>query len=377
MHSATGNDRIGGESVFLKAVKILDRYIIRKFLGTFFLALSLIMAIAVLFDVSEKMDDFIERKAPLGAIIFDYYFNFIPYFANLFAPLFVFISVIFFTARMAANTEVVAILNSGVSFRRLLWPYFLTAAFLALLSYYFNGWVIPHSNKIKLAFENTYIKKPVEFRDRNIHRQVAPGEFIYLESYNNIYNTGYRFSMEKYVNGKRTFFLNSERVRWDSVSGKWSIEDYYIRTVNGYHETLRQGQRLDTVLPMKPSEFKYRLNIIEAMDNSALNAFIGEQQSQGVANVSAYQIEKYRRQALPFSTFILTLMGVALSSRKVRGGIGLQLGLGITLSFTYIMFMQISTTFATGGNLSPAIAVWLPNFFYAGLSLYLARVAPK
>ena len=358
-------------------VKTLDRYIIRKFLGTFFLALTLIMAIAVMFDISEKMDDFIERKAPLGAIVFDYYFNFIPYFANLFAPLFVFISVIFFTARLAANTEVVAILNSGVSFRRMLWPYFLASALLAALSFYFNGWLIPHSNKIKLAFENTYIKKPVEFNDRNIHRQVAPGEFIYLQSYNNLYNTGYRFSIEKYKDGKRVYFLNSERVRWDSLKAKWTIENYYERTINGYHEELRSEKSKDTVLPMKPGDFKQRLNIIEAMDTPALNAFIKDQQSQGVANVNAYLIEKYRRVSIPFSTFILTLMGVSLSSRKVRGGIGLQLGLGITLSFTYIMFMQISTTFATSGNLSPLVAVWLPNIVYAGVGMYLLRIAPK
>lgn len=358
-------------------MKLLDLYIIRKFLGTFFLALALIMAIAVMFDVSEKMDDFIERKAPLGAIVFDYYFNFVPYFANLFAPLFVFISVIFFTARLAANTEVVAILNSGVSFRRMLWPYFLAASLLAALSFYFNGWLIPHSNKIKLAFENTYIKKPIEFNDRNVHRQMSPGEFFYLESYNNLNNIGYRFSIEKYKDGKRIYFLNSERIRWDTVKSKWTIENYYERFINGYHEQLRNGTTKDTVFPIKPSDFKQRLNIIEAMDTPALTAFIRDQQSQGVANVNAYLIEKYRRISIPFSTFILTLMGVSLSSRKVRGGIGLQLGLGITLSFTYIMFMQISTTFATGGNFSPLLAVWLPNIVYAGIALYLLKIAPK
>jgi lipopolysaccharide export system permease protein len=358
-------------------VKKLDLYIIRKFLGTFFLALALIMAVAVMFDISEKMDDFIERRAPFKAIVFDYYLNFIPYFANLFAPLFVFISVIFFTARLAANTEVIAILNSGVSFRRLLWPYFLASAFLAGMSFYFNGWVIPHASKIKLAFENAYIKKPVEFKDHNIHRQVAPGEFIYLESFNNIYNTGYRFSIEKYKDGKRTYFLNSERVRWDSLKSKWSIENFYERKINGYHEELRNGKIMDTVLPIKPADFRQRLNIIEAMDTPHLDEFIREQQSEGVANVSAYMIEKYRRIAIPFSTFILTLMGVSLASRKVRGGIGLQLGIGITLAFTYIMFMQISTTFATGGSLSPLIAVWIPNIVYAGIGLFLLRIAPK
>jgi lipopolysaccharide export system permease protein len=337
----------------------------------------LIIAVAVIFDISEKLDDFIERKAPLKAIVFDYYFNFIPYFANLFAPLFVFISVIFFTARMAANVEIVAILNSGVSFRRLLYPYFLSAGLLAIISFYFNGWVIPHSNKIKLEFENVYIKNPVEFKDRNIHRQIQPGTFLYMESYNNTTHIGYRFSLEKIENGKRTWYLNSDRITWDSTIGKWKIENYYVRSINGFNESLRTGFRLDTTLNIKPTDFKRRLNIIDAMDSPALNSFIREEQLQGSANVTTYMVEKHRRIAIPFSTFILMLIGVSISSRKVRGGIGAQLGLGITLSFTYIMFLQISNTFAINGSIPPLIAVWIPNVIFAFIAFYLVRMAPK
>ena len=358
-------------------MKIIDKYIIRKFLGTFFFSLALIIAVAVIFDISEKLDDFIERKAPFGAIVFDYYFNFIPYFANLFAYLFVFISVIFFTARMAANTEIVAILNSGVSFRRLLFPYFISAGLIAVISFYFNGWVIPHSNKIKLDFENVYIKNPVEFKDRNMHRQISPGVFMYMESYNNNNNTGYRFSLEKLENGKRTWFLNSDRIIWDSLSGKWKIENYYLRKINGFHEYIESGLRKDTTLNIRPSDFKRRLNIIEAMDTPALNSFIREEEQQGSANVTAYKVEKYRRTALPFSTFILMLIGVSLSSRKVRGGIGAQLGIGIFLSFAYIMFQQISNTFAINGSIAPLIAVWIPNFIFAIVAVYMIRMAPK
>ena len=223
-------------------LKILDLYIIRKFLGTFFFSLALIIVIAVVFDISEKLDDFIERKAPLNAIVFDYYLNFIPYFANLFAPLFIFISVIFFTAKMAANTEIIAILNSGVSFRRMLLPYFLAAGILAGLSFYFNGWVIPHSNKVKLNFENTYIKNPVEFKDRNLHRQISTGVFMYMESYNNTENIGYRFSLERIENQNRVWFLASDRILWDSTEAKWRIENYYVRKIDGFHESLRSGK---------------------------------------------------------------------------------------------------------------------------------------
>lgn len=358
-------------------MKILDRYIIRKFLGTFFFSLTLIIVIAVIFDISEKLDDFIERKAPLRSIVVDYYFNFIPYFANLFAPLFVFISVIYFTARMAANTEIVAILNSGISFRRLLLPYFVSALILALLSFYFNGWVIPHSNKVKLAFENTYIKNPVEFKDRNLHRQLSPGIFMYMESYNNTQNIGYRFSLEKIENRSRVWFLSSDRILWDSTSSKWKIENYYIRTVDGFKETLQSGTSMDTILPVHPSDFKRRLNIIEAMDTPALSKFIREEQLSGSGNVNAYLVAKYRRIAVPFSTFILMIIGVSLSSRKVRGGIGAQLGLGIAISFSFILFMQISDTFAINGSIPPLIAVWTPNVVFSGIAAVLLRYAPK
>lgn len=361
----------------LKILKILDRYIIRKFLGTFFFSLALIISIAIIFDISEKMDDFLERKAPFKAILFDYYFNFIPYFANLFSPLFVFISVIFFTARMAANTEIVAILSSGVSFRRMLRPYFIAATVLALLSFYFNGWVIPHSNKVKLAFENTYIKNPVRFEDRNIHRQIAPGNFIYLESYNNIENTGYRFSLEKIENGKRTMFLNSERIQWDSTSQRWRIINYYRRTIDGMHERVSSGAQLDTTLNMNPSNFKRRTNFVDAMDSPALAKFIRDEEMEGSASVNTYLVEKYRRISIPIATFILTLIGVSLSSKKVRGGIGVQLGFGIALSFTYILFMQISNTFAINGIMPPWIAVWLPNMLFTVIAIALLRKAPK
>ena len=361
----------------MNQLKILDRYIIKKFLGTFFFSLALIIVIAVVFDISEKLDDFIERKAPFKAIVFDYYFNFIPYFANLFAPLFVFISVIFFTAKLAANTEIVAILNSGISFRRLLYPYFLASLLLAGLSFYFNGWVIPHSNKVKLNFENLYIKNPVEFKDRNLHRQISPGTYMYLEGYNNVENVGYRFSLEKIENGKRTWFLNSDRIIWDSTNTRWRIENYYIRTIAGYRETIKTGIRFDTVLSIKPSDFKRRLNIIDAMDTPTLNKFIDEEIQQGSENVNTFLIEKYRRIAVPFSTFILMLIGVSLSSKKSRGGIGVQLGFGIFLSFTYILFQQFSNTFAVNGSVAPLIAVWIPNIIFAVIAAFLIRIAPK
>jgi lipopolysaccharide export system permease protein len=358
-------------------IKILDKYIIKKFLGTFFFALGLIIAIAIVFDISEKIDDFLEREAPIKAIVFDYYLNFIPFFGNLFSPLFVFISVIYFTSRMAAQTEIVAILGSGVSFKRLLVPYLVAAAMLASLSLVLNHFIIPHSNTKRIAFETQYIKNRYVYSNRNVHRQISPGNYIYFESYNNIDRIGYQFSLEKFVNGKMTYKLLSERILWDSLKNNWIVENYFIRKIDGMNEYTRSGYRLDTILSFYPSEFNRRSNIIETMDSPELNRYIKEETIRGSEEIPLFLIEKHRRTSIPYATFVLTVIGVSMSSKKVRGGIGVQLGFGILLSFTYIMFMQISQTFATNGSLPPLLAVWLPNLLYTVIALYLLRKAMK
>lgn len=358
-------------------MKIIDKYIIRKFLGTFFFSISLIIVIVIVFDISEKIDDFLGKKAPLKAIIFDYYLNFIPYFINLFSPLFTFIAVIFFTAQMASRTEIIAILNSGISFRRLLFPYFIAATVLCGLSLLLNNWIIPPANKIRLEFENEYIRNAYVLKARNFHRQVKPGEFIYFESYNNVENIGYRFSYEKISDGALTYKLLSDRIQWDSTSNKWSVYSYMARTIDGLKEHIKTGARLDTSFTFKPSDFNMRITAIESMNYTELNDFIDQEKLHGSENIKFYEVEKYRRLVFPFATFILTLIGVSLASRKVRGGIGAQLGLGIGISFVFIMFMQISTTFATNGNVPASIAVWIPNVIFGLLSLYLLRIVPK
>ena len=358
-------------------MKILDTYISKKFLTTFFLALTLIILVSVVFDITEKMDDFIERHAPLKEIVFDYYLNFMPNFANLFTPLFVFISVIFFTGKMAMQTEIIAILNSGVSFRRLMMPYLLCATLIASLNFYFNGWVIPHANKTRLEFENKYINHPAQFKDRNFHRQVNPGVFIYIESFNTSTNVGSHFSIEKINNGKRYYFLTSDQVVWDSVKQNWRIDNYFVRTMDGLKENISNGSRLDTVLPITPKDFKRRDDVVDAMDSPTLNAFIREQQLQGSGKINTYLNEKHRRIAGPMATFILMIIGLSLSSRKVRGGIGLQIGIGMLLSFTYILFMQITKVFSESSLIPPIAAMWIPNIIFLGVALLLVRQAPK
>lgn len=359
-------------------LKLLDFYIIRKFLSSFILAIVLILSIVVIFDLSEKIDDFLENGARFREVIRDYYLNFIPYFAVLFSSLFAFIAVIYFTSRMAYNTEIIAILNSGMSFRRLLVPYLISAVFIAGVTFYLNDKVIPRANKVKLDFEERYIhKRPVRFKTKNFHRQVEPGVYVYLKNYSNVSKVGYDFTIEKFEEGNLVSKMFADQIRWDTASEKWSARRYYIRTIDGLKETLEEGRMIDTSLAIHPDDFKMRLNIVETMSLKELDDFIKQQLMQGETNVTAYRIERQNRISFPFSTFILTLIGVAVSSRKLRGGMGLQIAIGVVISFTYILFTQFSKQFAIGGLLPVMVAVWLPNIFFLIVAIFLLRMAPR
>ncbi len=328
--------------------------------------------------MAEKIDDFLETNAPLEAIVFDYYFNFIPYFANLFTPLFVFIAVIFFTSQMAYDTEIIAILSSGVSFKRLLFPYFLGAAILTAFSYLMGGYIIPPSNKVRIEFENIYVKEIRETGMANIHMQIEPGLFVYMRRYSSYRERGDDFSMEKIDGKDLRFKITAERVKYDSIDGKWIFEDYIRRDFPADGGMIiSKGEKMDTLVNMKPADFKEERKFFETMTNPELDNYIDEQIERGVGNVEPYLIEKHRRVASPFSAFILTLMGVSLASRKTRGGMGVHIGVGIALSFSYILFMTISTTFAINGNLSPLMATWLPNIVFAAIGVLLYYRAPK
>ena len=359
-------------------ISILDRYIIGKFLGTFFFALLMIIVITVVFDISEKIDDFIDKNAPLNAIVFDYYFNFVPYFISLFSSLFIFISVIFFTSKMAAQTEIIAMLSSGISFRRFLYPYFLGACILALFSFVINDMIMPSANKNRLDFEDKYLKNPVIYLERNVHKQVEPGLFVYLDSYSNNSETAYQFSMERYKGDRMVSKLMSDNAQWNKEEEKWTIRNYFIRDIDSLgYETIHSGASIDTTINLHPSEFKRRVNFIETMSISELNEFINTLRMQGAENIKAFLIELHKRIAFPFSTFILTLIGASLSTRKVRGGIGIHVAIGIAISFLYILFMQFSAEFATKGNLDPAVAAWVPNIIFGVVGIFLYRLAPK
>ena len=364
----------------MKSLKIcvLDRYIIRKFLGTFFFAILIIIVITVVFDISEKIDNFIDKKAPLTAIVFDYYFNFVPFFISMFSSLFILISVIFFTSKMAAQSEIIAILSSGISFRRFMYPYFLSACFLALFSFVLNDVIMPSANKKRLEFEDKYLKNPVSFHERNVHKQVEPGLFVYLESYSTHAETAYKFSLERFEGDRLISKLMSESAVWNKEQEKWTIKTYYIRDIDSLGlETLQTGASIDTTINLHPSEFKRRQNFMETMNIAQLKAYIDELKMQGADNINSFLIELNKRIAFPFSTFILTLIGASLSTRKVRGGIGIHVAIGIVICFLYILFMKFSDEFATKGNLQPVLAAWVPNIIFGFLSIFLYRLAPK
>ncbi len=358
-------------------MKILDFYIIRKFLGTFFFAIALVIAIAIIFDISEKIDDFVQSKAPIKEIVFKYYLNFIPWFTNLFTPLFTFIAVIFFTAKMAMQTEIIATYASGVSFRRMLVPYMISAFVIALLNFYLNGWVIPPSNKVRLQFEAQYVHNSKDFQSRNKHLQVSPGLYAYFEFFSSHDQSGNNFTMEKIEDGKVTYKFTASRMRYDSLKNTWQAHDYFVRRTDGMNENIYRKMSLDTTFNFKPADFIQEFYKKETMNNPELDRFIESQKMKGSENIEDSYVEKYRRISIPFATFILTIIGVCLSSRKSRGGIGIQVGLGLALSFTYILFMKIFETFALSGSMPSLLAVWTPNIIYGVVAMVLLRFSQR
>lgn len=358
-------------------LKKLDIYIIKKFLGTFFFTLILIILVIIVFDVSEKLQDFIEHKAPLKAIIFDYYVNFVPYFANMFSPLFIFISVIFFTSKMASNSEIVAILSGGISFRRMLRPYFICAFTLAVLSFYLNNFMIPDANKKRLAFEEVYYRNKFRNFAQDIHRQIDDNTYIYMSNFVADLDLANNFSIERFNGKNLEYKLISDNAKWDSTINKWTITNYVERHIDGLNETINTGVKKDTTINLLPDEFKRRNSYITTMNMFELNDFIEEEKFKGSQLIVEYEVEKQQRGAYPFATFVLTLIGVSISSRKVRGGIGLHIGMGLLISFSYILFMQISSTFAINSGAPAIVAVWIPNVLYSLLALYLLKKAPK
>ncbi|MBN1822631.1 MAG: LptF/LptG family permease [Prolixibacteraceae bacterium] len=358
----------------MKLIKTIDIYITKKFLGTFFYAIILIIMIVVVFDAAENLDEYLAHEVPVNKVIFDYYLNFIPYFTNLFSGLFTFIAVIYFTSKMAYNTEIIAILSSGVSYRRLMMPYIFSALVIAALSFVLGNYIIPPANKTRINFRNTYIKNYVT-NESQIHRQIEPGVYIYMRRFTGN-NVGEKFILEKFEGSELVEKINAENIRWDEEKKEWILNQYTKRTIIDGVEEVTRGYRIDTTLNMQPEEYRTIRNETETMTTSDINRHIVSMRTRGV-NPIEFEIEKHKRGSGPFSVFILTLIGAGLASRKVKGGLGFHLGLGILFSFSYIFFSQISTIFAVNGNMHPFIAVWIPNFFYGVIAFIIYKWAAR
>ena len=357
-------------------IKRLDWYIIKKFLGTYVFAIALIISIAVVFDFNEKMDKLMEHEAPWSKIIVDYYLNFIPYFANLFSPLFTFIAVIFFTSKLADRSEIIAMLASGMSFRRLMLPYAVSATIIAIVTFILNAYIIPPANETRIDFRNKYIRNKKVDYVKNAQLEIEPGVIAYFDSYDARSNMGYRFSLEHFEDKKLISRLTAKSIKYDSLY-QWTVIDYMIRDFDGMREHISQGSRKDTTLTIVPSDFLISVNDCETMTTPELNTYINRQKKRGIGNIQTFQIEYHKRFATIMAAFILTSIRASLSSRKIKGGMGMNIGIGLALSFSYILFMTVTSTFAINGYVSPAVAAWIPNIVYTFIAIFLYQKAPR
>ena len=358
-------------------LKVIDRYIIKKYLGTFAFTMAIFVVIMVLFDIAEKMDNFLKDNVTLRDIVFQYYAGFIPFYLNFLTPLINFLAVILFTARMANQTEIVPILSGRASFNRFLRPYFISSAVIFLVSFFANVYLIPYTNKLKITFENLHVNNDDPTKSE-VHMQLDKHTFVYLGSYDNSIHTGYNFILEKFNGDELKEKLIASNITYDSVKRVWTLKNYATRFVNGLHEKMTPNMpSKDTVLDMRPSDFEIHDNFSQDMSMKELNTNIEKAKIRGTGTLNDLRLEKYRRFVYPLSSFVLTLIGVSISSRKVRGGIGLPLGIGIFLCFAYILTVQFADKFAIKGGLSPLISVWIPNVLFGAIGYYLLVKAPK
>ena len=362
----------------MEGLRKIDWYISKKFIMTFFLSLLLIIIIVIIFDLSEKIDDFVKNEAPVKEIIFNYYCNYLPYLVNMFASLFVFITVIFFTSRLASNSEIIAILSSGISFHRMMVPYLASAALIALLSLGLSLYVIPQSNATRMEFETKYVKNRNVFNLNNIHYQISPGQFVYIESFSRWNNTAYKFTIEDMDGHRLVRKVSAESAVWDTTLDGWHMRKVLIRDyTTGLKDHTVYKDEADTVIALKLKDLFNNEKTVETLPIGPLNELIRRQKLRGDANVMFASIERLRRLTMPFSALILTIIGVSLSARKRRGGIGWNIGIGIALAFSYIFFMRVSEMFVYTDTLPPGIALWLPNVLYAVIAYFLYKRACK
>lgn len=361
-------------------IKRMDRYIIGKFIGTYIYSIILIISISIVFDVNENLAKFTTNHAPLRAIVFDYYANFVPYFANLFSPLFVFIAVIFFTSKLAGNSEIIAMLACGMSFKRLLRPYMISAALISILNFTLGAYVIPKGTVIRHDFESLYKNNKKKTSASNVQLQVGKGVIAYIQQYDDVSKTGYGFSLDKFENKKLVSHMTANVIKYDTISDnryQWRAVNYKIRTLKGMREQIKTGAEIDTMIMMEPMDLVFSKGQQETFTSPELLRYISKQKDRGSSNVVQYEVEYHKRIASCFASFILTIIGASLSARKRKGGMGLYLGIGMALSFSYILLQTVSSTFAINADTPPILAAWIPNLLYFAIAYYCFKKAPN
>lgn len=361
-------------------ISLLDWYIIKKFIGTYVFSIILIISIAIVFDFNENLSKFTQYHAPWRAIIFDYYANFIPYYSNLFSPLFVFIAVIYFTSKLAGNSEIIAMMATGMSFRRLLRPYMFTCVLIALTTFYLNAYVIPHGTIIRQQFENRYRRNKVTTAAENVQIRLSKNTVVYIQHYDDRMKRGFGFSLDKFADKKLVSHMTASEIQYDTIANSkyhWKANNWKIRTLKGLRETITSGAVKDTMLLMEPADLIYSKGQQETFTSPELLQYISKQTSRGSANVKQYEVEYHKRIAMSFASFILTIIGASLSARKRKGGMGLYLGIGLGLSFAYIMLQTVSSTFAINADAPPMLAAWIPNIIFAVIAFFCYRQAPN
>lgn len=369
-----------GDILLRFGFKKLDRYIIWKFLTTYIFLIAIVITIAIIFDYNEKIDKFTSSHASWSQIIFDYYANFIPYFSNLFSPLFVFIAVIFFTTKLSGNSEIIAMKAAGMSFKRLLRPYMFSATLIAVITFVLGAYVIPRGNIERVNFENHYIKNRDITSIDNIQMQVDTGVIAYITHFDNNRKSGYGFSLDKFVGKKLVNHLTAQTIQYDTLAAKqysWTLRMCQSRILKGNKEQIASGEKLDTIIKMEPQDFFYIKNQQETMTVPELRDFIAKQTMRGAAGVSMFEVELHKRFAMPFAAFILTLIGLTLSVEKRKNGMGTSIGFGVALSFSYILFQTISASFAINAGWSPMLSAWIPNIIFAIIAFVLYKKTPQ
>lgn len=358
----------------------LDRYIVGKFLGTYFFSIILIISIAVVFDFNENIDKFLQHDAPIEEIAFDYYLNFVPFYSNLFSQLFVFIAVIFFTTKLADNSEIIAMLSTGTSFARLIRPYMIAAAIIALINYGLGSYVIPKGNVKRVRFENKYKNRGRQDFTSNVQLEVEPGVIAYFGRYEESMKTAFEFTLDKFEDKKLVSHLQSMTIQYDTLSYEpyhWVLTGYQIRNLQGMREVITNGNKLDTIIKVMPQDLMASRDMEMTLTTPDLRRHIERQKARGFANIQQFEVEYYKRGASAFAIFILTIIGVSISARKRKNGMGIALGIGLALILAYIMFQTVASSLAINANFPAGIAVWIPNFLFAIIALYYYRKAPR